>query len=887
MAKQSHELLAFNRGVISPLLLARTDIQRTAMSAETQKNFIPSVLGGMSLRPGFQYIGATKSNAVCKQIPFVYSTTDTALVEVTDSVVRVRVADTLVTRVAVTMAVANGSFTTDVASWVDADAGSAVSQWANGTGVLPATGGYLYLLGDGTNAAMRTQTVTLGGGDSGKVHALRIVVARGPLTIRVGSSAGGGEHFNEVVLQTGVHSLAFTPAGSIYIQLLNREDYPVYVDSCTIEAAGAMELTGIWPLAALPLLRFTQSGAVIFVSCYGYRQQRIVRQGTGSWSVEDYVPYQGPFFTRNLSNITIAASGFSGDVTLTASAPIFRATHVGALFSLTTVGQIVSSTITVENTFTGDIVVTGVGAARAFGIWISMTGATTVTLQRSIGVTGNWSDVSSYLTNQSTTLNDASDNQTIYYRIGIKTGGYGGPTSVELAYTEGSVTGTGLVIGYTSPTVVTVSALKHFGAVAATKNWSEGVWSAFRGYPSAVALREGRLWWAGKNKFWGSVVDDYPNFDITTVGDSGPISRSIGDGPVDSISWLVSGAKDLVAGGGAAEYVGRSSAFGEPLTPTDFNSRKVSTIGSSTADAVELDTAILFVDKSGTRVYEVHPGANQTYSTEELTLLAPELGLPTITKLAVQRRPDTRIHALRSDGTVALLVVSKTEEVRAWVTVTTDGTIEDIVVLPGTTEDQVYYVVARTINAATVRYLEKWALVSETVGGQLNKQADSFVTYTGVAVGNITAAHLANRSVICWADGVDQGTFTASGAGLVTLPVSAANIVVGLTYNAQFKSTKLAQSGAALVRKTRVDHLGLVLANTHAQGIKYGPDFSTLDDLPLMEDGAATATGTIWSEYNNVYFEFNGTYDTDSRLCLQATAPRPCTVLAAIVTTDT
>lgn len=887
MAKQSHELLAFNRGVISPLLLARTDLQRTAMSAETQVNFIPSILGAMSLRPGLQYVGATKSNAVCLPIPFIYSTTDTAIVEVTNSVVRVWVADVLVTRVAVATAVANGTFTTDLTSWADADTGAAVSEWSNGAGVLPSAGGYLRLLGDGTNAAMRTQTLTVGGGDLSKVHALRIVVARGPLTIRIGSTAGGGEHHNEVTLQTGVHSLAFTPASSVYVQLLNREDYAVYVDSCSIEAVGTMELTGIWPLAALPLLRFTQSGAVLFVACYGYRQQRIVRHGTGSWSVEDYVPYRGPFFTRNLSNITIAASGLSGDVTLTASAPIFRSSHVGALFSLTTVGQTVSSAIVVANTFSDAIVVTGAGAARAFGIWVNMTGATTVTLQRSIGVTGNWSDVSAYTTNQSTTLSDASDNQTIYYRIGIKTGAYGGPTTVELSYTEGSVTGIAVVVGYTSPTAVTASTLKHFGSVAATKNWSEGVWSVYRGYPSAVTLREGRLWWAGKNKFWGSVVDDYPNFDDSTIGDSGPISRSIGEGPVDSISWLVSGASDLVAGGGAAEYVGRSTAFGEPLTPTNFNARKVSTLGSYTTDAVELDSAILFVDKSGTRVYGIQPGANQTYAAEELTLLAPELGLPSITKLAVQRRPDTRIHCLRSDGTVALLVLSKTEDVRAWVTVTTSGTIEDIVVLPGTIEDQVYYVIARTVNAATVRYLEKWARGANAVGGALNLQADSFVSYTGVAVNNITAAHLANRSVICWADGVDQGTFTASAAGLVNLPVSATNIVVGLTYTAQFKSTKLAQSGAALVRKTRVDHLGLVLTNTHAQGIKYGPDFSTLDDLPLIEDGAAVATGFLWSEYNNVYFEFNGTYDTDSRLCLQATAPRPCTVLAAIVTTDT
>lgn len=887
MAKQSSELLAFNRGVISPRLLARVDIQRTAMSAETQENFIPSVLGAMSLRPGFQYIGATRSNAVCKQIPFIYSNTDTALIEVTIHGVRVWVADALVTRVAVTMAVANGTFTTDLTSWVDEDAGGARSLWSTGTAVGLSTGGYLALTGDGYSAAMRTQTLTLGGADSGKVHALRIVVGRGPVTVRIGSTAGGGEHFNDVVLQAGVHSLAFTPVGSVYVQLLNREDYPAYVNSCTIEAAGVMELTSIWPTAELPLLRFPQSGDVIFVACSGYRQQRILRWGTGSWSVEDYVPYRGPFLNRNLSNITISADTTAGVATLTASAPIFRSTHEGALFSLASKGQSVYLNAEAENLFSDHIEVTGVGTARTFSITVDLTVGTTVTLQRAVGVTGDWADVATYTVGTTTTLSDARDNEILRYRIGVKTGGYGGVASASLVYLQGSITGIGLVVKYLTARTVSVLTLKHFGNITATTNWSEGAWSGYRGYPSAVALREGRLWWAGKNKFWGSVVDDYANFDATTVGDSGPISRSIGDGPVDSISWLVSGANDLLAGGGAAEFVGRSSAFGEPLTPTNFNSRKVSTVGSSTVDAAELDTAVLFVDKSGTRVYGVQPGANQTYVAEQLTLLAPELGLPSITKLAIQRRPDTRIHALRSDGTVALLVVSKTEEVRAWVTVTTDGTVEDMVVLPGATEDQVYYVVARTVNAATVRYLEKWARVADTVGGQLNKQADSFVAYTGVAVNNITAAHLANRSVICWADGVDQGTFTASGAGVVNLPVSATNIVVGLTYTAKFKGTKLAQSGTALVRKTRVAHLGLVLANTHAQGIKYGPDFDTLDDLPLVEDGAAVATGAIWAEYNNVYFEFNGTYDTDSRLCLQATAPRPCTVLAAIVTTDT
>lgn len=851
------------------------------MSAEIQENFIPRVLGPMAFRPGFQYIGATKSNLAARNVPFVYSNTDTALIEVTNLLVRVWVADALVTRVAVTSSVANSTFTTDLASWTDADEGAvAASVWA--------AGGYMSLTGDGTSAAIRTQAAALGGGDSGKVHALKVVVIRGPVSIRVGSAAGLDDYVLETVLQTGTHHLAFTPTASPNIQLLSRGTYPVLVDSCAFAASGAMEIAGIWPTAALPLLRYRQSGDVVFVSCYGYRQQRIVRRGIGSWSVEDYVSPKGPFLNENITGITLTASAVAGAVTVLASKPLFYGAHLGALFSLTSVGQTVTSAISAQNTFTNQILVSSTGAGRAFGITVSGVWLGTVTLQRSVGVPGVWVDLVSYSTNQSTTLNDALDNQIIYYRIGIKTGNYtSGTATVTLTHAQGSITGVCQITTVASATSAAVVVLKAFGDTAATTLWSEGSWSTYRGFPSAVALHDGRLWWVGKNRFWGSVVDDYPNFDEDTVGDSGPISRSIGEGPVDSMSWLISGSHGLVAGGGGAEYLGRAGDFDEPLTPTNFRAKKVSTLGSSAPDAVQLDATILFVDKSKTRVYAMQAKDASQYAAEELTILSPEIGAPAITLLAIQRQPDTRIHCLRSDGTVAILVVSATEEVRAWVTVVTDGTVEDIVVLPGTTEDQVYYQVARTVNAATVRYLEKWALVSETAGGQLNKQADSFTAYTGAATTTVTAAHLANRSVVVWADGADVGTLTLNGSGVATLSVAASNIVAGLAYTGRFKSAKLAKSGQALVEKSRVDHLGLVLMNTHYQGLQYGPDFSTLDNLPLLEDGAPTATGTIWSEYNNVYFEFNGSYDTDSRVCLKATAPRPCTVLAAIITTDT
>ena len=82
-------LLAFNRGVVSPLALGRVDIKRVAMSAEEQCNWMPRTLGPMSLRPGLGYLGNTKNNAAARFLPFVFSTDDVALVELTHNTMKV------------------------------------------------------------------------------------------------------------------------------------------------------------------------------------------------------------------------------------------------------------------------------------------------------------------------------------------------------------------------------------------------------------------------------------------------------------------------------------------------------------------------------------------------------------------------------------------------------------------------------------------------------------------------------------------------------------------------------------------------------------------------------------------------------------------------------
>ena len=279
MPRQNTAFLAFNRGIVSRLGLARADLKRVAMSAQEQKNWIPRVLGSMMLRPGLGYLGTSKNNAAAKYIPFVFSITSKALCEMTDQAMRVWVGDALITRASVSSAVTNGNFDSNLTGWTNADEAGATSAWQ--------TGGYMGLTGNGTSAAYRHQTVTVGAADQGVEHALRVVIERGPVIFRVGTAAGDDSYVRETTLDTGEHSLAFTPTGNFSIQFLSRLARIVLVDSCNVEAAGVMSVPTPWIANDLDQLRWDQSGDVIFVAADGYQQWKVERRSATSWSSSD------------------------------------------------------------------------------------------------------------------------------------------------------------------------------------------------------------------------------------------------------------------------------------------------------------------------------------------------------------------------------------------------------------------------------------------------------------------------------------------------------------------------------------------------------------------------------------------------------------------------
>jgi hypothetical protein len=329
---------------------------------------------------------------------------------------------------AVVVTVSTGNPTVAVSTFSVLNASGAVpdSAWTDiSDGVSEVViGGGLYLLADGsTNAGVRQQVAT---SSAGTLHALRIVVEAGPVTFRVGSTAGGSDYIATTSLNKGTHSLAFTPSGSYWIEFLSSLTRAAIISSCTIEAAGDLVLATPWLAEDFHSLRFRQSKDVLYVASGMTAKRRIERRSTNSWSIAYSDEKDGPFEAPNTDvALQLTPSVQDGNGILTASQAYFETGHVGTLFLLGHGGQEVEQLLREEGNVTRPIRISGVGTDRQFTWGATGTFNGTIRLQRAFATPDNFVDYKSTRISGTTVEDDGLSNQIVYYRLAINDGEWG------------------------------------------------------------------------------------------------------------------------------------------------------------------------------------------------------------------------------------------------------------------------------------------------------------------------------------------------------------------------------------------------------------------------------------------------------------------------------
>ena len=464
-------------------------------------------------------------------------------------------------------------------------------------------------------------------------------------------------------------------------------------------------------------LRFVESADVVYITHTKYQPRKLSRSGTTSWSLDLLSPTGGPFADENLTATTVYASAATGSVTLTASAGIFTAAHVGSQFRLQPQDF---SKIPPWEGYTE--IANGVGST-ALGLRRRSAGknyiCTTAYIIAAAGATSAIRTGTDKPTHTSGTSKDGTGN---------KVNNVAELVGVDWEFTDPGY-GIVLITGYTSPTQVTgtvvaastsgIAQLPYYvvGAGNPTKRWAFSAWSDVDGWPSHVAFFRERLVFGRGQRVWMSVAGDYENF--SKLDDSGQVVADMAltielqSTQVNNILWMETfspSIEALMIGTAGSEFVVKSQTENLGFGPGNVTAAMVSSYGSRNIQPRRVGNVILYAQRSGTRIRDLnYDFYSSNDGSNDQSLLAEHILRSGVVQMEYQQDPYQMLWCVKTDGTLAAMTYSREQYPDpphgGWHRHPVDGNVESLCVIP----------------APDASRDELWAVVQVDVGGVLRR----------------------------------------------------------------------------------------------------------------------------------------------------------------------
>ena len=346
----------------------------------------------------------------------------------------------------------------------------------------------------------------------------------------------------------------------------------------------------------------------------------------------------------------------------------------------------------------------------------TITSGTTVYALTAIAASGEESILSNTVTNATngTTLNWTAASGAVAYNLYQQVYGSWGWLCQFGAVTSADLTKTLPAISTLSPafTKGPPTSVSYFGS---TNN-----------YPSCSVFSAGRLIWGNTNNspqdFFGSTIANFFSFNTSTPAQANdgfdfPISTT-NNGLVNAIQFIIPcnmGTFFYTDGGEFLAVGSNGSLFGGggwgPTSPPNLIPQSNWGVWK-TVRPILAGRTIIFVDRTGKCVRDqLYQFQFNGYDTNDLTVMANHLfQTGTVKSWCFVQHPKPIIHAVTSDGRWLTLAYSldRGQYVIAWHRHdTVNGTFEDVTGVPNTDgTTTVYFIVKRTINGSTVRYIE-------------------------------------------------------------------------------------------------------------------------------------------------------------------------------------
>jgi hypothetical protein len=412
--------------------------------------------------------------------------------------------------------------------------------------------------------------------------------------------------------------------------------------------------------------------------------------------------------------------------------------------------------------------------------------------------------------------------------------------------------------------------------------------------------------------FYMSQPGQYTNFNISDpVVGSDAVTGTLVSGTLQTIKSVVGSFAGMIILTDNSTWVVNGGGPGTTITPSSAVANIHSYVGANDVPPIVANYHILFVQNKGSAVRDLaYNYYFQVFTGTDISVISSHLFYGyTIDEWAWAEQPFYLVQAIRSDGVMLSLTFQKEQEFVGWSHYVTNGSFNSVASVietlsNGTAVDAVYTVVQRTINGATVQYIERFAERQFTTSGSNAWCVDAGTQYTGpgslsfsggeqlaaATVTGLATDNLGNVSVIT--------PFIMPSTGLFTLPApttGATNyttVTVGLAFTCKLQTLPLDVGEPSVQGKVKkIQAVDIRVKDT--LGLQIGSSFSTLvtmKDLVLGNVSSALTgqpsqivTGLVTGDAKT---HLDPTYTVPGQYCIQQALPWPATVLGCFPVFD-
>jgi len=202
--------------------------------------------------------------------------------------------------------------------------------------------------------------------------------------------------------------------------------------------------------------------------------------------------------------------------------------------------------------------------------------------------------------------------------------------------------------------------------------WQLGLFSDTTGWPKFGAFHDGRMWLGGsvvKNRIDSSksnslrgFFDFQPTLPDGTVADDNAISAEANSEDRNSATWILTDDDGIYVGSEGGEWRGRASANNDPISPSNFDFRRVSKYKCFDAEAVRVPSKMLFIQLAKRKIMEWGYVGQPGYKAAHLSVTGRHLTASGLLEIVYQPEPVPMVWARRTDGILIGAAYKRDEE---------------------------------------------------------------------------------------------------------------------------------------------------------------------------------------------------------------------------------